>query len=53
MKAAAAVAATNVRDREAMKAACEDMDRVSAEIFQEHGVLDIGTPAIRELRDAE
>ncbi len=28
-------------------------ERISTELRQEHGILDIGVPAIRELRDAE
>ena len=28
----------------------ERAERISAEIFRRHGVLDIGVPAIRELR---
>jgi hypothetical protein len=28
-----------------------DAERIRNEIFERHGVLDIGTPAIRELRD--
>ena len=28
-------------------------DRIREEVFRRHGVLDIGVPAIRELRDAE
>jgi hypothetical protein len=30
----------------------ERADRIRDEIFQKHGLLDIGVPAIRELRDA-
>jgi len=44
---------SGVRDPEAMRRACERMDRISEEIRQKHGVLDIGVPAIRELRDGE
>ena len=40
-----------VRDPEAMKKACERMDRMREEIKKKHGILDIGVPAIRELRD--
>lgn len=43
-------AMSGVRDKEAMRRACERMDRISEEIRQKHGVLDIGVPAIRELR---
>jgi hypothetical protein len=31
----------------------ERADKVREEIFQTHGLLDIGVPAIRELRDGE
>jgi hypothetical protein len=50
---AAARAAKGLRDPETMRQACERMDRISEQIRQRHGVLDIGTPAIRELREAE
>jgi len=43
-------AMSGVRDPEAMRRACERMDRIREEIFKRHGVLDIGVPAIRELR---
>lgn len=39
------------RDLEAMKRARESMDRIREEIFRKHGVLDIGVPAIREIRE--
>jgi hypothetical protein len=45
-------AAAGVRDPKAMRKASEDMDRIHEEIRRQHGVLDIGGPAIRELRDA-
>ena len=41
---------SGVRDPEAMRRACERMDRLSEEVRRQHGVLDIGVPAIRELR---
>ena len=44
-------AAQGIRDPEAMRKACERMDRLPEEIRRQHGVLDIGVPAIRELRD--
>ncbi len=53
LQQAAERAAKGVRDPEAMRQACERMDRISEQIRQRHGVLDIGTPAIRELREAE
>jgi hypothetical protein len=52
LQAVADRAATGVRDPEAMRKASEDMDRIREEIRRQHGVLDIGGPAIRELRDA-
>ena len=53
LQAAANRAAQGVRDPEVMRQACERMDHISAEVCRRHGVLDIGTPAIHELRDAE
>ena len=44
-------AAKGIRDPERMKRARQSMDRIREEIRKEHGVLDIGVPAIRELRD--
>jgi hypothetical protein len=53
MEEAALAALSNVRDPEAMRKASERMDLMREEIRKEHGVLDIGVPAIRELRDGE
>ena len=53
MEEAARIAMSPVRDPEVMRRACEEMDRISEEIYQKHGLLDIGVPAIRELRDGE
>jgi len=50
LQAAADVAAKGVCDRAAMTVACERMDQLREEIRHKHGVLDIGVPAIRELR---
>ncbi len=50
MERAVKLAMSEVRDPEAMRLACERMDRMREEIRQKHGVLDIGVPAIRELR---
>ena len=50
MEEAARAAATDVRDPAAMREACERMDRMREAIRRRHGVLDIGVPAIRELR---
>jgi hypothetical protein len=49
---AAEKAAKGERDLEAARVACEEMDRIREEIRKKHGVLDIGVPAIRELRDS-
>jgi hypothetical protein len=51
LQEAANRAAKGIRDLEAMRIACERMDRLGEEIYMKHGVLDIGVPAIRELRD--
>jgi hypothetical protein len=51
MQDAADRAVKRIRDPELVKRARENMDRIREEIRKEHGVLDIGVPAIRELRD--
>ena len=51
LQRAAESAANGARDPEEMRKACERMDRLGEEIRRKHGVLDIGVPAIRELRD--
>ena len=43
-------AMSGVRDPEEMRKACERMDRMREEIRKREGILDIGVPAIRELR---
>lgn len=53
MQRAVDLAAQGVRDPEAMRRACEDMDRLSDEIYRREGLLDIGVPAIRALRDGQ
>jgi succinate dehydrogenase/fumarate reductase flavoprotein subunit len=40
-----------VRNPQKARKAREEMDQIREEIRNEHGVLDIGIPAIRELRD--
>jgi hypothetical protein len=40
-----------IRDPERMDRAFVRMDRIREEIRQKHGILHIGVPAIRELRD--
>ena len=52
MQEAADRAAKGIRDPDRMRRACENMDEISEKVRQRHGVLNIGTPAIRELRDA-
>jgi hypothetical protein len=44
------LAISGVRDPEEMRKACERMDRMREEVFKREGILDIGVPAIRELR---
>ena len=50
---AAEDAAKGIRDPEKMRKACERMDRMREETYRKYGLLDVGVPAIRELRDAE
>jgi hypothetical protein len=38
------------RDSDAMRRAAERMDRVRGQTYRKHELLDIGVPAIRELR---
>ncbi len=53
LQEAALRASRGERDPEEARRACEEMDRIREEIRQRHGILDIGVPAIRELREAE
>jgi hypothetical protein len=39
-------------DPEVARRIRERGDRIREEVFQKHGLLDIGVPAIRELRDS-
>jgi hypothetical protein len=39
-----------IRDPEAMRKACERMDRMREETYRKHGLLDIAVPSIRALR---
>jgi succinate dehydrogenase/fumarate reductase flavoprotein subunit len=43
-------AMSGVRDPEEMRKACERMDRMREEVYKREAILDIGVPAIRELR---
>jgi hypothetical protein len=49
-QAAVRQAMSSTRDPEAMRRAAERMDRMREETYCQHGLLDIGVPAIRELR---
>lgn len=51
LREAAQVACQAARDREIMKRAHERMLALREEIYRRNGLLDIGVPAIRELRD--
>ena len=53
LQKAADDAAKGMRDHTVMQQACDRMDRMRKETFRLHGLLDIGVPAIRELRDCE
>jgi hypothetical protein len=53
LQAAADRAAKGLRDPGIMAKACERMDQLREEIRRKHGILDIGVPAIRELRASE
>jgi hypothetical protein len=53
LQAAAERASKGIRDAESMSKACERMDRLREELRRKFGILDIGVPAIRELRDGE
>jgi hypothetical protein len=53
LQEAANRAAQGKRDPQLMRKACERMDKRRQGIQQQHGILDIGVPAIRELRDDE
>jgi hypothetical protein len=53
LQAAIARAMTGIRDPEAMRKACERMDRMREETYRKHGLLDIAVPSIRALRDGD
>jgi hypothetical protein len=42
-----------IRDPEAMRKACERMDRTREEIYRRNGRLDFAVPTIRALRDGD
>ena len=47
------IAMTGVRDPDFERRIHAEAEQIREEVFRKHGVLDIGTPAIRELRDSE
>ncbi len=51
MEQAAHFALTKEGDPAVLKKIREDAEKVREEVFQRHGLLDIGVPAIRELRE--
>ena len=51
LQEAAERAAKGVRDPEAVRLACDRMDWMREMTFHRHGLLDLGGPAVRELRD--
>jgi succinate dehydrogenase/fumarate reductase flavoprotein subunit len=51
MQAAVERAAKGIREPEAMRRACADMDQLREQIRKREGILDFGVPAVRELRD--
>lgn len=50
LQEAAELAARGVRDPDQLREACAEMDRIREDVRARHGILDIGVPAIRELR---
>jgi hypothetical protein len=42
-----------IRDPEAMRIACERMDRIREEVYRRNGLLDFAVPTIRALRGGE
>jgi hypothetical protein len=53
LQAAIERAMKGIRDPEAMRSACESMDRTREEIFRRNGLLDFAVPTIRALRDGD
>lgn len=53
MQAAIERAMKGIRDPEAMRRACEEMDRTRERIYQRVGLLDFAVPTIRALRDGD
>jgi hypothetical protein len=53
LQAAIERAMKGIRDPEAMRLACERMDRTREEIFRRNGLLEFAVPTIRALRDGD
>ena len=53
LQAAIDRAMKGIRDPEAMRKACERMDRMREETYRKHGLLDIAVPSIRALRNGD
>ena len=53
MHAAIDRAYQGVRDPEAVRRACEGMDRIRQEISERVGLMDVAVPAIRAFRDGD
>ena len=53
MDEAVRFALTGKADPAVLQRIREDAERVREEVLRKHGVLDIGVPAIRELRDSD
>ncbi len=53
MERAVQLAMAGERDPEFERRIQAEAERIRQEILRKHGVLDIGVPAIRELRDGE
>lgn len=53
LQEAADRAARGIRDPEAMREACERMDRMREELRQKYGEMSVAVDLIREVRDGE
>ena len=50
LESVVALISSGRNDAQSRDAACADMDRIREQVRRRHGVLDVGVPAIRELR---
>jgi hypothetical protein len=53
MQAAAQFAFTGKGDVAILRRIHEEAERITEEVYQKHGLVDVAVPAIRELRDSE